>query len=113
MVHRGNRGEQLVTRELELLGYIVGSRRHLGGAGDLVAWRGEMAWEPERPGPLLIEVKARLDLWQGFRASDRALMIDTALSFGLVPLIAWLPFPLPKTGVRPRIVWLPASEWPT
>lgn len=70
---KGNSGELYVAECLEAEGWIVASRRHIGGAGDL------LAVHPATASILLIEVKARKRPYDGFRPADRAAMAATPL----------------------------------
>lgn len=95
---KGNAAERFVARWLEDREWIVASRRHIGGAGDLLAVR------PGDGAVWLIEVKDCKELWQQFRRADRAEMAET---------------PLPAGGERwvvnkrgQELVWVPESAWP-
>jgi hypothetical protein len=69
---KGNAAELKVRKDKEAKGYIAGSRRHVGGAGD---------WIFVHPGGdvQLVEVKACKNLWEGFRRADRQEMRETLL----------------------------------
>lgn len=96
-VSRGNAAERFVARWLEDRGWLVASRRHIGGAADLLAVHPDgTTW--------LVEVKAAKDLYQQFRRADRLAMKET---------------PLPKGGERwvcnkrgSELEWVPESAWP-
>jgi Holliday junction resolvase len=99
---KGNAFEVQVARELEKAGAIVGSRRHIGGAGDLIA-----VW-PDL-GPNLIECKTAKDSpYENFRPDDRQAMRDERDRFG-GPLSLWLAWR--KVGTR-EIRWAPERDWP-
>lgn len=109
--YAGNAAEQAVNRELRALGYFTASRRHFGGAGDLIALpafldpRGKYDRQLGVVG-LLIEVKGRINVWEGFRREDRDAMRECAATWGLIPLLAWRPPGLGGT------MWLPEEDWP-
>jgi hypothetical protein len=89
-----------VAERLEAGGYVVGSRRHVAGPGDLVAWK------CDRP-PLLVECKRGSGSpYENFRPGDRAALRDYAAARGLVPLLAW-------RKDRGRLAFIDAAEWPT
>jgi len=96
---KGNRAERFVAHWLEDRGWLVASRRHIGGAADL------LAVHPDDGATWLIEVKAAKDLYQQFRRADRLAMKET---------------PLPASGERwvvnvrgKELQWVPESSWPT
>lgn len=93
---KGNAAEVYVARWLERHGWIVGSRRHIGGAGDLLAVRDDRVQ--------LVEVKCCKNLWQQFRRADRQAMKDVALPEGGE---RWV---VNKRGKE--LVWVPESRWP-
>lgn len=96
---RGNKKDVRSRVLLEADGYVVGSRRHIPGPGDLLAWKdGEET--------LLLEVKACTDLWQNFRRADRIEMLDYAAEHVLVPLIHWWK-PRART---PEVIY--SWDWP-
>jgi hypothetical protein len=103
-VNSARKGNAKELRTAELLaadGWLVGSRRHIGGAGDLLAVkRGER--------PRLIEVKATAEVpWRStFGPLKRAELRDCAAAHGAVAEIAWW---------RPRArqpEWLDEAVWP-
>jgi hypothetical protein len=96
---RGRDVEVLVAQRLQADGWLVASRRHVGGAGDLLAVRiGHR--------PLLIEVKSRLNVWEGFRRADRLALVRVAGLFNCSPLLcSW-----PPGQAEPD--WLGPDEWP-
>jgi hypothetical protein len=86
---KGNTKELASARIFEAAGALVGSRRHVGGAGDLL-----VVWAPNTRstsacGIWLVEVKARHHVWQGFRRPDRLALRDAARSVGAVAVLAW------------------------
>lgn len=107
----GTPAEQRVARLGVSLGYLVSSRRHQGGAGDLL-WTPTVpaAMDATRSGqPLLIEVKATGDLpWRSkFGPDAREAMLAAGVRYGVEPILAWLP-----PGIGDGIVWLPPEDWP-
>jgi hypothetical protein len=112
-VSRGNAAERYVARWLQDRGWLVASRRHIGGAGDLLAvyWFQGYFELPDGTGKhlesgttWLIEVKACKELWQQFRREDRQAMRDT---------------PLPPGGERwvvnkrgKGLIWTAEKDWP-
>jgi Holliday junction resolvase len=109
----GNAREVKVAQEMERDGWLVGSRRHMGGAGDLLAVIGfSEANVRQMPGPrrhdqLLIEVKGNSGSpYMNFRAEDRKAMVETAAKVGAEPWLAWWP----PGG---ELQWIPAADWPS
>lgn len=80
-------------------GWVVGSRRHIKGPGDL------LAVHPDDGAVWLIEVKKAKDLWQQFRKADRIAMREMPLPEGTQ---LWAVNVLPKKELR----WEPESSWP-
>jgi Holliday junction resolvase len=96
---KGTAGELRVAAWLQKRGWLVASRRHVGGAGDLLAWK------PGFP-PRLIEVKAAGGSpWENFRPAERAELVKTAQQFGCEAFLALSP----KAGI-PIIV--PSKDFP-
>lgn len=95
----GNAKEVQTARLLQEDGWVVGSRRHIGGAGDLLAIRVGSR-------PRLIEVKCRKNLWEGFRAADRMALLTLAESADADALVAWW-----KPGAS-EPEWLAPHQWP-
>lgn len=86
-MNTARKGNQKELRTAELLaadGWLVASRRHVGGAGDLLAIK-----DGERP--RLIEVKATAQVpWRStFGPLKRAELRDCAVAHGAVAEIAW------------------------
>ena len=80
---KGNGFDVQVARQLEAEGWTVGSRRHIGGCGDLLATK-----DGERP--RLIECKRGAGSpFENFRPADRNAMRDYAAERGLVAELAW------------------------
>lgn len=105
-VARGLNGERRAAIFLRDLGYLVASRRHIGGAGDLVAWK-EDADISAPAGPLLIEVKTnKAGPFATFTIRDRIDLLLTARQYGCEGLLCWWPTP----AVGP--FWIPAEDWP-
>jgi hypothetical protein len=100
-------------------GWLCGSRRHIGGAGDILAVRhayrpGEVlettGWPPALAGDaivaMLIEVKSTAGgPYERFLPADRKAMVETAAAAGAE---AWL-YHWPARGKLRRIH---SSEWP-
>lgn len=103
----GNAREVKVAQEMERDGWLVGSRRHMGGAGDLLAvkvWR--QKYVPDEHEVRLIEVKGNSGgPYMNFRVEDREAMIETAREVGAEPWLAWWP----PGG---ELQWIPAADWP-
>ena len=116
-VGRGIAGERRAWHSLEDAGYLVASRRHIGGAGDLLAiewppqWDG-ISWdlEPvrryEHLPPLLIEVKTSARAFSSFSLVDRSVLLETAHEYGCEPLLCWTPS-------ASTIFYIPEDEWPS
>jgi hypothetical protein len=99
----GSPAENRTARILEGFGYLVASRRHVGGAGDLVA----LSMDGDG---LLIEVKrGRGHVWENFRAGDRIAMVEAGFLYRLTPLLAYWPWS-PSANKHP--IWLEQSDWP-
>jgi hypothetical protein len=97
---KGNSKEVATAHILQREGYIVGSRRHVRGPGDL------LAFHPIKRAQL-IEVKYGSDPWMNFRPADRDELRTYANDAGLLPVLAWW-----KRGAsEPRFIHEP--EWPS
>jgi hypothetical protein len=110
-VRKGIEGELKTAHYYEARGWLVGSRRHTGGAGDLICVRATPNWLGSGEGLRshevhLVEVKKRVDLWQGFRRTDRILLKQEAEKIGATPLVAWI-----KPRAR-EIIFLGPEDWP-
>jgi Holliday junction resolvase-like predicted endonuclease len=98
---KGNAAEVFVARNLKDKGFVVASRRHIGGAGDLLAVRPDgKVW--------LVEVKACKSLWGNFTRADRQEMRETQLPEGAERWVA----NVRGTGEKRTISWCAESEWP-
>jgi Holliday junction resolvase len=112
-VNRGNAAEVRTAELLQKEGWLVGSRRHIAGAGDLLAVRpvghGLEVQGPTRPvcSVALIEVKKCENLWQNFRRPDRSALLELASTFNAEPLVAWWK---PKAS---KPVWVYPTEYPS
>lgn len=96
---KGNGRERRSCALLEGDGWLVGSRRHIGGAGDLLAVKAG-----ERP--MLIEVKATLGPYAHFGPKDRAELREAAKRAGAVAVLAWW-----KPRAREHRL-IDEAEWP-
>jgi Holliday junction resolvase len=105
----GNQRELRVMDVLAEEGWLCASRRHIGGAGDVLAVRSF-----DDPGSArgfgndvrLIEVKSTTrSPWVSFGPKDRQELVDTAISFGAEPWLAWWP-------PRGKLRWIAPSEFP-
>ena len=109
-VGRGIAGERRAWHSLEDAGYLVASRRHIGGAGDLLAvlpFRGRhLDWLKIDHVPLLIEVKTSARAFSSFSLVDRSALLETAHEYGCEPLLCWTPS-------ASTIFYIPEDEWPS
>jgi len=106
----GNARELKVMDLLATEGWLCASRRHIGGAGDILAVKPASWPEPERQMQLmmtmLIEVKSTTrSPWVTFGPKDRQDLVDTALTYGAEPVLAWWP-------PRGKLRWIRPSEFP-
>lgn len=111
----GNAVEVKVAHVLQDDGWLVASRRHIGGAGDLLATRPRsetimvdrtslLITEPEL---WLIEVKSTVNgPYENFRPADRQALRDLAMEYGAQAYLAWWP---PRHGLQ----LIHSSDWPT
>ena len=103
----GNARELKVMDLLATEGWLCGSRRHIGGAGDILAVR--CPWPSvasEIKQVQLIEVKSTTrSPWVTFGPKDRQDLVDTALTYGAEPVLAWWP-------PRGKLRWIRPSEFP-
>jgi Holliday junction resolvase len=106
----GNARELAVMKVLADEGWLCASRRHIGGAGDILAVLGPPTVSPRKRQPwaaMLIEVKSTArNPWNDFGPADRQAMVETAAKHGVEPVLAWWP-------PRGKLRWLRPSEWPT
>lgn len=103
---KGNSAELFVAENLEAEGWVVASRRHIGGAGDL------LAVHPVQARTLLVEVKARKRPYDGFRPGDREAMKATPLPPGGERWLANVRGS--KRGAKDTrtIEWTAEDDWP-
>ena len=95
---KGNGKEKATEHWLEAKGYLVGSRRHIGGAGDLLAVKGSVT--------RLIEVKATQTAYAHFGPQDRKELFDLAKQHEAWAYLAWW-----EPGAKePKLIH--SSEWP-
>lgn len=98
---KGITAERKVAKYLKELGFLVASRRHFGGAGDI------LALPPSGVG-ILVEVKASSSdrgPFADFPPKDREAMMTAGKEHDVVPLLAWLP----EGG---KMFFIPRDEWP-
>lgn len=102
---KGNGKEKATERLLEEDGWLVGSRRHIGGPGDLLAVaRAYNDGMHERV--RVIEVKATLRPYSHFGPKDREALLRFAEENYAEAELAWWP-PGSKT-----CQFIPSSDWP-
>lgn len=111
----GRKAETDLARDLEQRGWIVGSRRHTGGAGDLLASKPAQVMV-ELPGQFgaaviadvrLIEVKTTTaGPFSNFGPKDRDALRDCARHAGGSAWLAWRPYP--SHGWK----WFSEATWP-
>lgn len=114
----GNSAEVYVASWLQYRGWLVGSRRHIGGAGDLLAvWPGffvaKAEWveaDKDRPeGTIwLIEVKCSNSVWRDFTRADRQEMREQELPPGGERFCV----NVRGKGENRELIWYPESAWP-
>lgn len=84
----GNDRDVKVRKVLEELGYTVGSRRHIPGAGDLIAVLPVLLDHDVA----LVEVKSTAKgPWEHFSPSERLELAETAADAGGTGYVAWWP----------------------
>lgn len=77
-------------------GYLVASRRHEPGAGDLIAIPSAILQRADNPewstlSGLLVEVKATRRPFERFGPDDRRALLELALEYGLEAMLAHWP----------------------
>ena len=72
-------------------GWLCGSRRHIGGAGDILAIRTSgKPWDLDFVEAILIEVKSTTrSAWVAFGPADRQELVETAQRFGAEAWLYW------------------------
>ena len=114
----GNARELKVMAVLASEGWLCASRRHIGGAGDILAARQDRIimhpGDPSETGAgatlvhrlLLIEVKSTTrNPWNDFGPADRQALVETAEKHGAVPWLYWWP-------PRGKLLRIPAEDFP-
>lgn len=87
-----------MANQLEEAGWVVGSRRHRGGAGDILATHPDgRRW--------LVECKATQGMWSCFPPADRKALTEYADHHGMTPWLAWR---LPGNRIR----WVSREAFP-
>lgn len=103
-VARGNSAECFVREDLERRGFLVGSRRHIKGAGDDIGVHpGGEVW--------LVETKAlgrKASRFENFRRGDRLAMKETLLPLGASRYLALVR----GSGERRTIEYVHERDWP-
>lgn len=114
-VRNGNACENFVASEMEKSGYVVASRRHRKGGGDLLAvWPFDPKMFPPPWGMVaLVEVKKcpmRGAVFGGgyFSRAQRAEMFATALPAGGKRWLARVS----GSGKKMKIEWVDEAGWP-
>jgi hypothetical protein len=106
---RGDQRDIKVRKLLEGLGFLVGSRRKIPGAGDLVALRQRSLFAEHEV--LLVEVKSTAQgPWERFGRTERLALAELASEHGATGCVAWWP---PRGALRwyvvhggdPGILW--------
>jgi hypothetical protein len=86
---RGNDRDVRVRKVLEELGYTVGSRRHVPGAGDLLGVRPTALVDVD---VVLVEVKSTAGgPWEHFSPAERLELAEAARDAGGTGYVAWWP----------------------
>jgi hypothetical protein len=95
--------ERQVASRLRAHGYLIGSRRHEPGPGDILAV--PLPDVGRRLEPLLVEVKGTARPYERFGPVERMMLAERAVAFGLRPALAWWP----AGGV---LEWIGPDAWP-
>jgi len=103
---KGNGAELYVAECLEAEGWVVASRRHIGGAGDL------LSVHPETGETRLIEVKCRKRPYDGFRPDARQEMRETPLPPGGTRWLANVRGAKRGPKDTRSIEWVHEDDWP-
>lgn len=98
----GNTAERIIAKAMMEMGFQVSTRRHIGGAGDLVGNHPDKrVW--------WVEAKKRKHVYEGFRKPERAAMKAIREEMPWVELYV---ANLISTKPYLTILWIPESEWP-
>jgi hypothetical protein len=88
----GNARELKVMAVLAEEGWLCASRRHIGGAGDVLAIQETDNPYPRTVDAMLIEVKSTTrNPWNDFGPEDRRALIETAERYGAEPWLYYWP----------------------
>jgi hypothetical protein len=91
MNRRGDQRDVKVRKHLEDLGFTLGSRRKIPGAGDLLAIRLRVQYAGHME-VLLVEVKSTAQgPWEHFGPSERLALAKAAQDAGAIGAVAWWP----------------------
>jgi Holliday junction resolvase len=102
----GNQRELRVMDVLAEEGWLCASRRHIGGAGDVLAIQRSRGPCVNKPDAMLIEVKSTSGgPWERFGPVDRQALVETAEKHGAEAWLYWWP-------PRAELQRIPASDWP-
>lgn len=101
---KGTAAELYVAEWLQEFEWTVGSRRHIGGAGDLLATH-------PTDHVRLIEVKACKSLWSNFTRADRQEMREAKAK--LPPGSEIWVVNVVGSGKVKEMNWVPESQWPS
>ncbi len=100
----------MTARILRELGYLVASRRHEGGPGDILAWTPQV---PKGKGtslvdvpPLLVEVKNTALPFSKLGPIQRRDLLMAEEDYGVEAMLCWWP-----RGFR-HCFWVPTDDWP-
>ncbi len=110
VINSTRKGNEKELRSAEIFtadGFVVGSRRHIGGPGDLLCVRSGGDIRGGRFEILLVEVKATTSPYAHFGKKNRKELFEFALENGCLPLLAYWP-----ARARSHVLLAPA-EWPS